>query len=334
MESRIRERYSERILEEALERFGGADAELLDGFENYMYEYTRLENRSILRIGHSIRRSEALIRGEVDWINYLARGGASVARAVLSERGGLVEAIDDGHGGRFLATSFIRAEGVSPARYGWTPNLVQAYGELIGTMHTLSLDYDPGSPEWRRPHWDDPLMLDVERFLPEQETGVREAYHELLGRLEALPRDYNSYGLIHQDAHGGNFLVDEGERITLFDFDDCVYCWYAFDIAMVLFYRVCNESDPEGLARAFLPDFLAGYRRRAELDPEWLHWIPDFLTLREIDLYALLHRSFDVEHIEDPWCARYMDGRSARIASRRPFLDIDVGEFVDVAGPS
>ena len=48
------------------------------------------------------------------------------------------------------------------------------------------------------------------------------------------------------------------------------------------------------------------------------------MTLREIDLYALIHRSFDVGSIEDPWCARYMDGRAERIRERRPFVELDI----------
>ena len=46
----------------------------------------------------------------------------------------------------------------------------------------------------------------------------RDEGEELIGHLEMLPMDRESYGLIHQDAHGGNFFVHEG-RMTLFDFE-------------------------------------------------------------------------------------------------------------------
>jgi len=327
MEQRIRDRYNDRVFSEALKRLGGGAAEPLDGFESFIYNFERGREELVLRIGHSLRRSEALILGEVDWINFLADRGAPVARAVRSERGHLVEALDDGQGGSFLATSFVRARGIPPYRRGWSSGLTQDYGELIGALHDLSRSYEPTEPAWRRPEWDDPLMLDVERFLPEGDEEVRSAYREVLERIASFPRDGNSYGLIHQDAHGGNFLVDEDGGITLFDFDDCVYCWYAFDLAMVAFYRVCTLDEPERILRGFFPDFLAGYARRASLDPEWLRWIPDFLTLREIDLYALLHRSFDVEALEDPWCVRFLDGRRERIMERQPFIDVDFCEF-------
>ena len=74
MEKRIRERYGQSILEQAMHRYRIADGALreLDGFESFIYEYTRDSGAFILRIAHSFRRSENLILGEVDWINYLA----------------------------------------------------------------------------------------------------------------------------------------------------------------------------------------------------------------------------------------------------------------------
>ena len=38
----------------------------------------------IFFVSHSFRRSESLVLGEVDWINYLAEGGVSVAKAIPS----------------------------------------------------------------------------------------------------------------------------------------------------------------------------------------------------------------------------------------------------------
>ena len=70
-----------------------------------------------------------LISGEVDWINYLARGGASVAKAVDSEQGNLVEPIDDGQGGQFLATAFVRAPGGPPSQENWGQDGFLTFGE-------------------------------------------------------------------------------------------------------------------------------------------------------------------------------------------------------------
>jgi Ser/Thr protein kinase RdoA (MazF antagonist) len=325
MEESIRNRYNEHILSEALARYdiGRDDLRTLDGFESFIYEFERGGRPFILRLGHSLRRSVELVRGEVDWINYLAAGGAGVAEATKSNRGRLVEAIDDGQGGQFLATAFVKARGGPPGSDFWNEPFIERYGRLLGRMHALTRRYQPADPAWRRPEWDDPIMLDVERWVPDSDSIILTCYRELLATLEALPKGQDSYGLIHQDAHAGNFFVDDAGRITLFDFDDCCYGWFAYDIALVLFYAVTNRPNAEAFAARFLPSFLNGYAKENRLDPKWLVTFPHFLKLREIDLYAVIHRSLDVENLQDTWVAAFMDGRRQRIAAGTPYLDLD-----------
>ncbi len=325
LDRRIKSRYGASILEEAMRRYGisGDRIDELDGFESFIYEFSRDSRDFILRIGHSARRSEAMIRGEVDWMNYLAERGASVARAVTSQAGNLVEALDDGHGGHFLATAFLKAAGRPPREAGWTPTLFETYGEVLGRMHALTKDYVPSDPAWRRPEWDDPAIQDIEENLPAGQARVLEKYRILIAHLRTLPRDKASYGLIHFDAHGSNFLVDEQGRITLFDFDDCSYAWFIYDIAIVLFYMVTGREDVGAFTEEFMVHFLKGYRQSNRLDPRWLEEMPRFLKMREIDLYAVIHRSFDVDNLDDPWCARFMDGRKSRIEQGVPYIEFD-----------
>ncbi len=325
MEKKIRDRFNDSILQEAAQRYGIASGQLrlLDGFESFIYEFERGPHAYILRIGHSLRRSEALIAGEVDWINYLAEGGVSVARAIRSETGKLVEAVSDGAGAYFLAAAFVKAQGQPPRWADWTPARFEQYGKLLGSLHARTKDYQPADPAWKRMDWDDASMQFAELFLPASEAAVKEKYRALLQHLRALPKESGSYGLIHQDAHGGNFFVDEAGGFTLFDFDDCVYSWFINDIAIVLFYMTTNTDDEAAATRAFMPHFLRGYRQTCRLDPKWLKEIPYFLKLREMDLYAVIHRDFDVNNIDDPWCERYMRGRKSRIDNDVPTIDFD-----------
>lgn len=329
MDPIIRERYHDGILHEAMRRYDIApgDIDPGDGFESFIYRFRRDDAQYILRITHSFRRTPEMIRGEVDWINYLAAGGATVARAVVSAGGELVETIDDGAGGRFLATAFTCAPGRPPRADDWTPALRETYGRLIGRMHALTKAYEPPDPAWRRRSWPADSMAEVTRHLAAADPAALARYETLVRRVEALPRGRDDYGLIHFDAHGGNFFVD-GDRITLFDFDDCAYNWLANDIAMVLFYQVTNTDDPEGTAAAFLPDFLRGYRAENDLNPAWAALIHDFMTMRELDLYAIIMRSYGVtpeqaDAIPHAWPRRFMSGRKERIAAGRPYLEMD-----------
>ena len=161
MEFAIRSRYNDHILHEAMRRYAIAPEQisLLDGFESYIYEFTQNGGSYILRIGHSLHRTPDLIRGEVAWINYLAEGGAGVARAMHSTADQLVEAIDDGQGGQFLTTAFYKAPGNHVWEEGWTPARYTAYGQLLGRIHALSRHYTPADPTLRRYEWNDPLVF-------------------------------------------------------------------------------------------------------------------------------------------------------------------------------
>ena len=167
----------------------------------------------------------------------------------------------------------------------------------------------------------------MERHLAAGDPAALERYRALLRWVAALPRGRDDYGLIHFDAHEGNFFVD-GDTLTLFDFDDCGYNWLANDIAMVVFYHVTNTADPAGAAATFLPPFLRGYRAENALNPAWAALIHNFMTLREIELYAIILRSYgitpdEVGAIPHAWTRGFMIGRRERIAAGQRYLDYD-----------
>jgi amicoumacin kinase len=326
MDPKIAARLDYKILQAAMRRYNiSAECiEILDGFESFIYRYKRSDGHFILRIGHSSRRSPDLIRGEVDWINYLAAGGAQVARSIFSAYGNLVEPLDDGQGEEFLCTAFVHAPGREIRREHINDNLVINYGRLIGRMHALAKAYHVSNPAWMRYAWDAPENNTAERQMPAEEALALQKYREILAHLQSLPKDEDSYGMIHQDAHLGNAFVDDKNQLTLFDFDDCVYGHFIYDIAMVLFYAANGQPDPAAYTGWFMPLFLSAYRQENRLDPAWLTELPNFMKLREIDLFAAIHFSFeDGDHPDDPWCERYMNGRRERIEGDVPFIDYD-----------
>jgi Ser/Thr protein kinase RdoA (MazF antagonist) len=242
---------------------------------------------------------------------------------VLSAGGNLVEPLDDGRGGQFLCTAFVKARGSIAGKEQINERLFLNYGRLLGRMHAQAKAYSPSNPAWKRYAWDDPENNTPDRQLPPAEMTVRAKYDPLFEYLQTLPRDPDAYGMIHQDAHLGNLFVDENYALTLFDFDDCVYGHFIYDIAMVLFYIAgWGGNDIPGFTGRFLPVFLQGYREHNRLDPRWLVEIPHFLKLREIDLFAAILSTMG-ESPADAWCARFMQGRRARIGRNVPFIEFD-----------
>ena len=118
----------------------------------------------------------------------------------------------------------------------------------------------------------------------------------LMERLHALPKDRHSYGLTHGDLHQRNFFWHEGV-ISPFDFDDCVYSWFASDIAIALYYAARHDMsssvdpwtdmDRATFVQYFLKHLMSGYLSQNDLDPTWLTHIPDFLTLSAIIMYVI-----------------------------------------------
>ena len=329
MEERIRERYSDAILDQALEAYGisRATVQALDGFESYIYEFQAAGASGILRVTHSIRRVPNWIRAELDWIDYLYQHGVGVSQPLRSLQGKLVESLEDGLGGFFLTSAFEKASGDPHRGPDWPEGLLWEYGNQIGRMHQLATSYQPSNPAWKRPDWNDPIHHEVEAFIPERDVKICQLYRDTIQQISKLPVERNAYGLIHQDAHRGNFFVDDQGKITFFDFDDSSYSWFVEDIALVLFYAVMGQEDPPAFTEHFLLGFLPGYFAAYPLELKWFKEIPLFMKMRELDLYAVIHRSFDVENLEDPWCLWFLDGRAERLLAGKPYLEFDFAGF-------
>ena len=326
MDPEIAIRYSDKVLDEVAKRYGiqAEGLTLLDGFESYIFEFSRSEGDYILRLGHNIRRRKNHILGEVAWINYLAGRGASVAKAVASDCGELVEFIDDQKGGAFMATAFMKAPGHPPSESQWNSQLFESWGRLLGRIHALSKDYVPADPSLKRYGWDSAENIKVIEWLSPNDLVVQRKFRELMEYLQSLEKNKDGYGMIHQDAHAGNFFVDQEYKITLFDFDDCVYGWYIYDIAMVFFYALMGHEKDKRYLRAFTTTFMKGYYQENDIDSCWLKEIPYFLKLREIDLYAQINFAFGgFEKVDDPWCRKYLAGRKRRIVEGVPFVDFN-----------
>ncbi len=324
MDPKIAARFNDTLLHSAMELYEIPTGQItpLDGFESFIYEFERPDGQFILRIGHSSRRSPDLIHAEVAWINYLAASGVTVASRHPLRGGNLVEPLEDGQGQEFLCTAFVKAPGSEIGPDMLNDRFFRAYGRLLGQIHAASKSYLPSNPAWKRYAWNDPINNTTILQMPAREQIALQKYEQLFPYLCSLPCNPAGYGMIHQDAHPGNFFIDENYTITLFDFDDCVYGHFIYDIAMVIFYVSLQEKDPQEFMAHFLPSFLSGYSRENRLDPRWLKEIPYFMKYREIDLFAAILFIFG-ESPSHPWSARFLQGRRERIENDVPFLDFD-----------
>ncbi|HZU86270.1 MAG TPA: phosphotransferase [Anaerolineaceae bacterium] len=320
MEKRIRDLYNDDILQQALQCFGVSLQEELDGFENYIYAVRRGEQEHVLRIGHDLHRDGRMAAAEIEWIGYL-----HAHRVGVPGVDPCVEHIPAADGSQFHAVLMEKVGGRPPRREDWQNGLLGRVGALLGRMNRLARDFVPADAAVRRPHWYTEAEGFAEKFLPPSEGKVIAKYNALLEHFHGLPTPPEAYGIVHQDVHGGNFFVDDAGQITLFDFDDCHYSWFAQDVAMAFFYVLphdCRSEKERAFARDALDQLLAGYREEYTIEPRWLEEIPNFLKQREIDLYIAIHRSMDLNDL-DPWCASFMKERKEKIENDVPYVELN-----------
>jgi Ser/Thr protein kinase RdoA (MazF antagonist) len=307
----IQQRFTPAILTEALRRFGFTPAPLLE-LEGSAFVYEGLLDRlpCILKIAPGVWNTAQQITGstreqllaEVDFVRYLAENGLPVALPVPSRDGSWVELLPLDDHACFLAYAFEKAPGEmypDADEVHFPKAVLVEWGRLSGRLHRLSAAFQP-HPQRRRLPWHANDLLDFPALIPPDQTLVYQRRDELLTRLNALPQDAESFGLVHGDFHHGNFLV-EGEKITLFDFDAAEYFWYAEEVCVALYNCLplprTETAKRRRYALDYLHHFLRGYRQERVFNDFWLAQIPLFLKYCELLNYAYFHKYWDLANL-------------------------------------
>lgn len=325
------------IIDETAQRYGipvAGLAPMEGGHVTHVYSFTKDGKDYVLRVTPPNDEIDLpAMRAILPWMHFLAEGGAAVAAPVLSQNGNLIELIEQ-DGKTYIAVAFERAPGVrgEELTFGqWNDALFERLGQTAGKMHALAKAYTPANADLKRPDWDvaGNCYNPLEAFPPE-EAVVAEKQARLFEIVQTLPRDRDNYGMIHADLHGGNFFVDAATgAITVFDFDDCAYGWFAMDIAMSVFDMLVlyPGADREVFTLRFLRSYLKGYLAENALDAFWLGQLPYFLKLLEIGVYAQVYAYHDLDDTES-WVGRFMANRKYRIEHDVPYVDIDFGHLL------
>jgi Ser/Thr protein kinase RdoA (MazF antagonist) len=261
-----------------------------EGCANLVYEYQRDGQGRMLRITYRPERPLEVVQAELHFVNYLAQGGVRVSRPVPSENGNLLEVIR-AEGIPFIVASFVKGRGMrmpdNDYRYRVGAPMEEYYqnwGQALGQMHRLTKSYQPPSSTIRRPEW---FEWEVASGFPyrEQLPTIAKKYDALIAELQALPKEVDAYGLIHNDFNDGNFTVDyDNGDITVFDFDDSCYFWFVYDLACaweggVGWARYRPLAERIDFMAHIMEQVMAGYNRENTLSEAWMQRLPLFLRL-------------------------------------------------------
>ena len=183
----------------------------------------------------------------------------------------------------------------------------------MGKIHTLSKIYEPVAAP-RRPDYFDKYNIEfINQLIPDKYSELKSAIAARLETFRTLPTDAQSYGLVHFDFSDGNYHIDMSNgSITVFDFDNCLYCWYMFDLANLWLHNegwTRQEPDPGKRFKLMQLCFdlqLQGYKTETEVPDELLEKLPLFIDMvlienivDEFECAAREGQELDYEDIED-----------------------------------
>lgn len=296
-----------RILSEAAKLFDLQISELrpLGGQEGMALEFQRADSQYILKITPKSKEDPTEVKQleeKLEFISYLAENGVQVAKPIPAPTGEWVKTFeDDDH--IYLLNTLTKAEGKHIDLYNpadGTPQFFRAWGRVTGQMHAAAKNY----PLWQKNPADGSHPSAINDWRGEhkffsgwcQFDDVRTKWIELGEKIAQLPQTREGFGLIHNDLHPWNMLVNLQGEITVIDFDVCAHHFFVKDIAIALFFANWSGNPGKGRSKneyltIFFQNFMGGYAAENVLASFWIEQLPLFTKHHQI----LLHTVFTDE---------------------------------------
>ena len=296
----------------------GGSARLINHSENQTFQIdTQGQGAFTLRVHRTGYQSRASIESELAWLMALRRDtDLAVPDPVPGRDGQLLQRFDTPRGER-MAVLFRFVEGSEPQPDSNLGDLFVTLGRYAATLHNHATAWQR-PPGFERQVWQAATILDADgpwgdwRLAP----GVNDSNRAMLDRLDSALwlrlADYGTgadrYGLIHADMRLGNLLVD-GSRVTLIDFDDCGFCWFAYDFAAAISFHETNPAIP-----ALRSAWIEGYRSVRQLTSGDIAALDSLIMLRRMALLAWLGSHADTR-LAQQHMRGFADG-TAQLAER------------------
>jgi Ser/Thr protein kinase RdoA (MazF antagonist) len=269
-----------------------------DGCQNIVYHLTNGVDEYVLRISFREDRSFAQLQAETHFVDYLHNNGARVAYPIKSQSNCFVEPITLGDTTIYVVV-FTKAKGIRLVENNYryrdgvpVEEYYHNYGKALGMMHRLNKKYVPINYNIIRPTLIDSINdYVIPKYLLKDQIVLRNKFDLLIKQANELPKDNDSYGLLHADFGDSNFTIDyDNGNITTFDFDDASYCWFMYDIA---------DAWTKGFGWAMFED--TAEKRKAKMDNWYNKVLEGYFTENTISDYWLEKLPFFIKLVEMEW---------------------------------
>lgn len=284
------------LREGILERFERDIAPVSCAFSsrNYIFIFGEGCFPAIIRVSlETPHRKTEDVLSELMWVDDLKNDVANVCQPIPSLGHRLVERISVGDN-VYLVTMFRKANGAIFPDVHWDSAYFYNAGVLLGKIHRTSHEGYMRGFRYKRKQWDESPYCNFFAFDDYFSPESRQETENLLERIKSIPQDPRWYGMIHGDFHNGNMFCDWGD-LWAFDFDDCCYGYFMFDIVCIA--HICIHSPsyaanfPDATARerllgenGILTHLRAGYTSEYQLPDEQWELFDDFFRLRIVQI--------------------------------------------------
>lgn len=250
---------------------------------NSVYRFRRDGEQLILRLTSPSYRTAGELEAEIEFLRHLDNDGVRVGTPVISRNGKFVEKVESGDT-TMLASAFTVAPGMYVDRNSphWNKDFFHAWGATLGNIHRSARNFSPAGPHRRWSWRNEVFILHAPELIPADDIESHRELERVLRRLDDVPADDDTFGMIHADFAPQNFHYDPAIGITTFDFGNCCYHWYLSDIAISLSVLRRYPEHERGLYREWI---IEGYRSRYPLADELLAEISWFIRLRILYVY-------------------------------------------------
>lgn len=295
------------------------DARLVNHSENQTFSIdTAAGEPFMLRVHRPEYQTEISINSELAWLAALSRDtDLPISEPLPGGDGKLLQHFVTRSGESRRGVLFRFIPGREPGPDEDLVPLFRTLGAYAARMHLHVMEWTPPAG-FERQVWNASSILDADglwgdwRLAPGVDDRVRAVLDRLCVALAQRLSDYGTgpdrYGLIHADMRLGNLLVD-GEHVSLIDFDDSGFCWFAYDFAAAISFHETQANIP-----ALKAAWIEGYTSVRALSARDIAMLDAMVMLRRMALLAWIG-----SHAETNLAQTHMDGYatgSADLAER------------------
>lgn len=295
----------------------------VEAVTNEMFRCTANQGEYFARITNYKGYDEQL--EEVTYTNYLYKEGLGVSPTIVSINGKVVEKITFNNN-EVLTVLYKSALGKHLSKNQWNAKVLKELGRQIGKLHRISRTFEEINPTRYINDWYQNEEYAFLKYIPEEESTIRDVAQEILTKIKNIPKDNSNYGLLHGDLWLENILVDRNLKLSMVDFQDCEKNFYIFDLAVPIYsaieYSFVGGGNIIEYGRGIAKAIIEGYQEENDLPKDMLDKLPLFIKLKEVFEYSLMHMYWNKERLTEEQI-RIMNHFRMRIEKNHSFLDTD-----------